>query len=109
MKVPAALERRVRMFKERAHAWQADSEIFRIDSWTHVMLGQGIRPKHYHHLTHAMSDQDLTRFLSSIKESISRTVAQMPSHQEFLDQYCKASSDIWGAAPMPQKAGEQVG
>ncbi len=108
MQVPEALERRVRMFKERAHAWQADGEIFRIDSWTHVMLGQGIRPEHYHHLTHAMSDQDLTRFLSSMKDQISRAVAQMPSHQEFLEQYCKASSDIWDAAKMP-KASPQAG
>jgi len=39
-----------------------------------------------------MSDQDLTRLLSGLKGSIEQTVAQMPSHQDFLDRYCRASN-----------------
>jgi len=94
--VPETLSRRIRMFKERAHAWQTEGELFRVDSWTHVMLGQGIRPQHYHQLTRAMSDQDLTQFLSGVSTTIARAVERMPRHQDFLDRYCKASSEIWG-------------
>jgi len=39
-----------------------------------------------------MSDQDLTRFLSALKGSIEQAVAQMPSHQDFLDRYCRMSN-----------------
>lgn len=45
----------------------------------------------YHHYATAMSDQDLTPFLSGLKGSIEQAVARMPSHQEFLDRYCPAS------------------
>ena len=32
----------------RAYAYQGDSELFRVDSWTQVMLGQRITPRTYH-------------------------------------------------------------
>jgi tryptophan halogenase len=96
MEVPETLSRRIQMFKDRGHAWQADGELFRVDSWTHVMLGQGIMPEHYHYTTKAMSDQDLERFLNGLRTSVGRAVERLPRHQDFLDQYCKASSEIWG-------------
>jgi tryptophan halogenase len=95
MQIPESLSRRIEMFKERAHAWQADGELFKLDSWTHVMLGQGIKPAAYHQLTRAISDADLQRLLEGIKNPIAQAVEKMPSHQEFVDRYCKASSDIW--------------
>ena len=86
------------MFRERGHAWQGAEELFRVDSWTQVMLGQGITPEHYHYMTRAMSDQDLTRFLDSIRGSVNRALEGMPPHQDFLNSYCKASDDFWTAA-----------
>jgi tryptophan halogenase len=58
------------------------------------MLGQGIAPERYHHYAKAMSDQDLTRFLSGLKGSIEQAVAQMPSHQDFLDRYCRMRATL---------------
>ena len=95
MQIPESLSHRIRMFRERAHAWQDDSELFKLDSWTHVMLGQGIRPEHYHYMVRAMSDRDLERFLGVLRASISRAVEQMPKHQDFLDRYCRADREIW--------------
>lgn len=101
MAVPELLARRIQMFKERGHVWQGSDDLFRIDSWFQVMLGQGIHPEHYHHMTKAMSDQDLNYFLNGIRGSIGRTLERMPQHQDFLNEYCKASADIWA----PQKGG----
>ena len=98
MSVPESLARRISMFRQRAHAWQADSELFRVDSWMQVMLGQGIRPQNYHHLTKAMSQQDLARFLNGLRASINRTVERLPNHQQFVDEYCRTSSDVWEMA-----------
>jgi len=92
MEIPESLALRIRLFKESAYTYQADGELFRVDSWIQVMLGQGIMPEHYHHLPKAMKDQDLERFLNGLKASISEAVAKLPSHQEFINQYCKASS-----------------
>ena len=95
MEVPESLAHRLEMFRERAHVWQRDGELFRLDSWMQVMLGQGIRPKHYHPLTKGLKDQDLARFLDTIRSSIRKAVDGMPGHQDFVDQYARASDSIW--------------
>ncbi|HEY6123765.1 MAG TPA: tryptophan halogenase family protein [Steroidobacteraceae bacterium] len=95
MKLPDTLEHRIRLFRERAHVWQRDGEIFRTDSWIQVMLYQGIWPEHYHYLATAMPDQDLVKFLEGMRSTINRAVDQMPTHQEFLDRYARASDAIW--------------
>jgi tryptophan halogenase len=98
MEVPASLDRRIRMFRERGHAWQRDNELFRLDSWTQVMIGQGIRPGHFHHLTKALPDQQLAKFLETIRTGINNAVNGMPSHQEFVERYARAGDDIWKSA-----------
>lgn len=89
MEVPDTLAQRLALFREHAHAWQADGELFRVDSWTQVMIGQGIRPRGYHHLARVMSERDLVRFLTGLKTAINGAVARLPSHQEFVDRYCR--------------------
>jgi tryptophan 7-halogenase len=42
-----------------------------------------------------LSDEDLKRLLDGIKTPIAQAVERMPSHQEFVDRYCKASDDVW--------------
>jgi tryptophan halogenase len=96
MDLPESLAQRIRMFRERGHAWQDERELFRIDSWMQVMFGQGIRPEHYHRITTAMSDQDLTQFLQGLRTSIIRTLERMPPHQDFINEYCRAGADVWG-------------
>jgi len=98
MTVPDSLAHRLEIFRERGHAWQADGELFRIDSWTHVMLGQGVIPRHSHLLPKAMSDADMTRFLSELRKPVAKAMEHMPAHHEFLNRYCKASEDIWSVA-----------
>jgi tryptophan 7-halogenase len=95
MELPELLARRIQMFRDRAHAWRLDTELFQLDSWTQVMLGQGVTPANYNRMAAGMSDDDLARFLAGIKGAIDQAVARMPAHQEFVDGYCHASDDIW--------------
>ena len=102
MELPESLAVRLRAWRERAHAWQDANELFRIDSWTHVLFGQGIAPGQPHPLTRAVTDQDLGKLLAALREPIGRTVAQMPSQQAFIDRYCKAGAEVWGTRkPLP--------
>ncbi|MGH8061671.1 MAG: tryptophan halogenase family protein [Pseudoxanthomonas sp.] len=102
MELPESLAIRLRAWRERAHAWQGADELFRIDSWTHVLLGQGILPEQHHPLVRALADEDMRKLLDSIREPIGRAVAQMPSQQGFIDRYCKAGSEVWGSRPAPR-------
>ena len=95
MPIPDSLAHRIELFKESAYAFQGDSEIFRIDSWTQVMLGQRIKPNSYHHAARLLGDEELKKFLFDYRSSIAQTVARMPAHQDFVNQYCKASSSVW--------------
>ncbi len=89
MEVPATLAHRIELFKKTGHAYQAPGELFRIDSWTQVMLGQRIMPEQYHHIAHLMSESELLKFFTLMKESIKRDVEKLPAHEDFIQQYCK--------------------
>jgi tryptophan halogenase len=95
MLIPDSLAHRIELFKETAYAFQGDSELFRVDSWTQVMLGQRIKPKSYHHAARILGDEELRKFLADYRSSIAQTVARMPAHQDFVNQYCKASNSVW--------------
>ena len=90
MDIPDTLAHRIKLFKDTARVCITDTELFRIDSWTQVMIGQRIIPENYHQIVDMMSDEELNRFLSGLKNDVSKKVAQMPTHQEFINQYCKA-------------------
>ena len=95
MALPPELAHRIQMFRDRAHALQGEDELFRLDSWTHCMLGQGVVPRDYHPLVRALPDADMRRLFDRIRQPIERAVAAMPSHQQFLDSYCKAPPSAW--------------
>ena len=103
MAVPDSLARRITLFRDRAHVWLAEDELFRLDSWIHVMLGQGIEPRRHHPVTRAISDADLRRLLDSVRGGLAPAVAAMPPHQQFLQQYCAAGSDVWERARRPAR------
>lgn len=96
MEIPDTLKSRIELFKSSAYAFQETRELFRIDSWTHVMLGQGMMPRDYHPAARAIPDDQLLSYLNKYKDTIAQRVAAMPTHQEFLDKYCPANRDVWG-------------
>jgi len=90
MTVPETLAHRIRLFKETGRVCIADTELFKIDSWTQVMIGQRIQPENYHQIVDMMPQDELTRFLMILRNQVDSQLAQMPSHQQFIDHYCKA-------------------
>ena len=95
MELPEKLARRIAQFRQRGHAWQGEDEMFRLDSWTHCMVGQGVMPEQHHPLSRAMSDQELKDTFDHIRKPLVQAVAQMPSHVDFLNSYCKAPQSVW--------------
>lgn len=95
MPIPDSLAQRIELFKQTGYAYQGDSELFRVDSWTQVMLGQRIKPQTYHPAARLLAADDLTKYLADFRASILQTVARMPEHQDFVNQYCKASNSVW--------------
>ena len=90
MEIPDSLAKRMELFRDNAQAYQAGDELFRIDSWVQVLLGQGLQPRGYHQVARMMPPGQLRQALTDLKSGIAGAVAKMPSHQEFLDHYCAA-------------------
>ena len=93
MDIPDSLRHRLDLFRETGRVFRVPNELFAENSWIQVMLGQGIEPQQHHPVADLMGDEELSRFLDGIKSSIEKTVAQLPAHQTYVEQYCRARSE----------------
>ncbi len=91
MEVPDSLAHRIRLFRETGRVFGAREDLFKENSWIQVMLGQGILPEQYHPVVDVMSEDELTRFMRDIKSRVDSTVAKLPGHKAYVEQYCKAA------------------
>ncbi len=87
MEIPASLAERIQLFRETAQVYHVPGELFLVDSWLQVMLGQRIQPASHHLMGALMPPEQLRQALDDLKGNIARAVARMPSHQDFVDRY----------------------
>ncbi|HJY40547.1 MAG TPA: tryptophan halogenase family protein, partial [Steroidobacteraceae bacterium] len=90
MSIPESLQHRIDLFRETGRVFRVPNELFAENSWIQVMLGQGIMPRQHHPVADLMGDEELSQFLEGIRAKVERTVMQLPKHQVYLEQYCKA-------------------
>lgn len=88
MSVPDTLAHRIELFRESGHVLPDGEDVFRVDSWLQVMLGQRLEPGGYHHMARMLSEERLRVMLETLKTGIAAAVGKMPTHKEFLDHYC---------------------
>jgi tryptophan halogenase len=88
MEVPDTLAQRLELFHESGHVFPDADDVFRIDSWLQVMVGQRLEAKSFHPVARILSEDRLRRMLETLKGNIATAVAQMPTHREFLEKYC---------------------
>ncbi len=91
MKLPPSLQHRIDLFRDTGRVFRVPNELFAENSWIQVMLGQGIHPASHHRTADLMGDEELAHFLGNISGAIDRTVAQLPSHQRYVEQYCSGT------------------
>lgn len=90
MSIPETLARKIELYKKTTSVFKEQDELFHEGSWQQVMLGQGITPQAYHPVVDKLSGDELQRLMNSIEKEHDQYVAQFPSHQQFIDRYCKA-------------------
>jgi tryptophan halogenase len=93
MDIPDSLRHRIELFRETGRVFRVPGELFAENSWIQVMLGQGIEPQQHHPVADLMGDEELSRFLDDIRSSVEKTVSQLPAHQTYVEQYCRANSE----------------
>ena len=58
------------------------------------MTGQGISPRSYHPLADAPGDDNVDRYLASIRELVQAKVQRMPLHRDYLNQLCGTPAEV---------------
>lgn len=92
MDVPSELAHRIDLFRSTGKSYQIEGELFRLDSWVQVMLGQGLLPDSYHPIVNAMKPEELKRLLMGVSHGVDETIGNMKPHEEFLAEYCGSYS-----------------
>jgi tryptophan halogenase len=90
MEIPETLRDRIALFRESGMAYQDGEEIFRVDSWAQVMIGQRLSPRQHHRMGQIMGQPRLRQVMQDMKSSVAKQVAVLPTHQDFLRTYCAA-------------------
>ena len=88
MSVPDDLQARIDLFREAGISFQGPGELFRVDSWAQVMMGQGIEPQGWHRFGAFMNRQELDGVFDGLKKTVDNFVAQMTTHDDFVKTYC---------------------
>ena len=88
--MPGSLEQKIELFRETGRVFRKNEELFVENSWVQVMMGQGIMPQSYHPIATRLRADDLDKFLTMLRESVTKTVAGLPDHQAYIARYCAA-------------------
>jgi tryptophan halogenase len=89
MNVSDELSHRIKLFKDVGKSYQVEDELFRLDSWVQVMIGQGLVPASYHPIVDLMPESVLNNFLMSISSDVNQNLSMLSKHHEFVNRYCK--------------------
>jgi tryptophan halogenase len=100
MEVPRNVTHRIELFRNNAYVWPDKVNLFRVDSWLQVMMGQGVFPVNHHGATRIPGATSLQETLTQIRANVANNLAQMPDHQAFIDRYCP----ITRASALPDHA-----
>ena len=88
MPVPDSLAQKIELFRETGRVFRRNEELFAENSWVQVMMGQGIEPAAFHPIARKLSDDELARLLTGLRDSVERTTASLMGHADYVAQYC---------------------
>lgn len=99
MSIPESLRQYMELFRGSGLFFRNGTEMFGETSWVQVMLGQRIVPAAYHPAVDWVRDEDLYQYVDHVERVIAGCVAAMPTHQAFIDRFCRAPPDPSVQAP----------
>lgn len=90
MAIPDSLAERLELFASSGRFYKrAAAELFRVESWVQVLLGQGFAMGQDPNAAIVPADIR-SSYLGDIEEVIAEVAADMPAHAAFIDRHCKA-------------------
>ena len=103
MDVPPELAQRISLFRRTGLIFREADELFTETGWLQVLLGQHIEPERYHPLADELEESKLQAFLADIRTLVNRTVARLPTHDQFVEHVNQSRSASAVGASMPRE------
>jgi tryptophan halogenase len=91
MAIPDTLRDAMELFRIDGRYFRNGEDFFALPSWVQVMLGQRIIPQGYHPIVDEMPEGRLIDNVEGMRAMLAQAVATMPTHDEWIDRYWKAS------------------
>ena len=91
MSLPDSLIHKIELFKAAGRVFRYEDELFTKPSWVAVMLGQGVMPKTVDPIISTLPKEQLEKSLDSMHKAMKNAATNMPSHEQFIQQYCASS------------------
>ena len=85
-----SLQEKMDLFRSRGRILREDTELFPIQSWLSVMVGQGIVPRGHDPMTNTLDEQTILTNLERLRTQVQSSADAMPTHQAFIDKNCSA-------------------
>jgi len=92
MAIPDELQHKIELFRSRGRIARYDDQLFVEASWVAVFMGQGVIPESFDPLAGVQDLEMIRKRLAQMRRDISEAVTALPSHQDFIDRYCKAAA-----------------
>jgi tryptophan 7-halogenase len=92
MAVPDSLTEKIELFRHNGQIFREDDELFTETSWAAVMMGQGIMMGGHNAMADTLAEPSTGQELDAIQQSIQYVVQHMPTHGDYLRQYCPAAA-----------------
>ena len=86
MPIPDSLAAKLALFRESGAFVREEDELFLDDSWSQVMLGQGIMPHGWSPLADNVPGEDIGPFLDSLSRAYRTRAEGLPDHGDFVSR-----------------------
>jgi tryptophan halogenase len=91
MEVPDTVTWKIEHFRRYGRLLARDSDLFGPASWLAVHIGQGNMPQATDPLLYHRDD-DRADYLRKLEGALATAAEGMPTHQQWIDQHCKAAA-----------------
>ncbi|HEU4376804.1 MAG TPA: tryptophan halogenase family protein, partial [Telluria sp.] len=91
MQIPDSLQHKIDLYRANGRLFHAEQDLFSEMSWLQVMHGQRIRANGHHPFADVRPASEVTEFLGDVEKVVQKCVDYMPTHADFVRQYCAAS------------------
>jgi tryptophan halogenase len=84
MEVPETLARRMELFRRRGRYLKGDTDLFTLNSWVAVMLGQNGWPEGYDPMVDALDEAKVAEQIDRAEQAIAQAAAALPLHMDAI-------------------------